>query len=92
MARKPYEGWAKPVSDFSIEHGTPGIVMQVIGSTDDVGVQTARISIATPGVIGALAYSISEGRELIVQGTGPAAGALLEALSELSAQLRAIAK
>jgi hypothetical protein len=92
MARKPHEGWTKPISDFSIEHGAHGVLMQVTGSTDDAGVQTTRIAISTPGATGALQFAISEGRELVVVGAGPAAGALLEALSELAGQLRVISK
>ena len=91
MARK-HPGWAAPISDFSIEHGAHGVLVQLTGSTDELGVQTARIAISTPGATGLLQFAISEGRQLIVQATGPSAGALLESLSEMAGQLRAISK
>jgi len=91
MVRK-HPGWAAPISDFSIEHGAHGVLVQVTGSTDDLGVQTARIAIGTPGATGALQFAISENRELVVVGAGPAGGALLEALAELAGQLKAISK
>ena len=91
MARK-HPGWAAPISDFSIEHGVAGVLLQVTGSTDDLGGQTTRIAISTPGATGALQFAISEGRELVVVGTGPSAGALIEILAELAGQLRVISK
>ena len=91
MARR-HPGWANPVTDFSIEHDTQGVLVRVTGAIDDEGVPTTRIEISTPGATGALQYSISENRQLVVQATGPAAGELIEAMSELAGQLRAIAK
>ena len=52
MARKPHPGWAKPITDFSIEHGAQSVLVRVKGETDDAGTRTARVTISTPGATG----------------------------------------